>query len=275
NVFSDNEYPVFHLRMIGENGKLYRSKPIQMKKASGKPVALPVWSETYKKIITVNVAKDRIPDAVYKFDPAPGAILLNTYSHRFDAENGGGYRYAQPMIRAAKFLPKDCLTASAKWTKDEQGNDILRFDGKGSNLSFEPEVFPRGAFTFECEFKPADNSDMTIFRHSSANPGSLGIFIRKGKLFLNFMKPSTSIRNIPTKLWIVPQKWNSLKITSDIDTLTVTVNGKSQSFPNIGVGGAFRAACFGGPVGNYGTPQGVSMFKGDLRKLRIYHNVEK
>ena len=274
NVFSDNEYPVFHLRMIGENGKLYRSKPIQMKKASGKPVALPVWSETFGKIVTVNVAKDRIPDAVYKFDPVPGAILHNTYSPRFNGEIGGGYRYSQPFS-GTNTLIKDALTASAKWAKDEQGNNILRFDGIMSNITFEPEVFPRGAFTLECEFKPAGNGNMALFRHSAGHPGSIGAFIVNGKLFINYLTPGLSFRNMQTRLWTNPDAWNTLKITSDIKTLSVTLNGATQNFDNIGIGGLFRSFCVGGPVQNYGTPAGCTMFKGDLRKLRIYHNVEK
>ena len=102
-----------------------------------------------------------------------------------------------------------------------------------------------------------------------------GVFVRGGKLFLNFMKPSTAFRYLPTKLAVKTGEWNTLKIVSDIKQLTVTLNGKTQTFDNIGRGGMFRASCFGGPVGNYGTPAGVKMFRGDLRSLRIFHNAEK
>jgi len=272
NVFSDAEFPVFHLRLIGEDGKLFRTAPVQMEFASGKPVELPVWSETERKIVKLQVASDRIPDIKYIFDPAPGAILLNSANHRFDGEIGSGYRYCQPYRSPKKSLPSGIKTATAKWVTDETGAPALRFDGKASNISFYPEVFPLGAFTFECEFKPAVVDDMVIFRHSSTNPGSLGVFIQKGKLLLNFMVPSTRFKNLHTKMWVKVGEWNKLKITSDIKTLTVELNGQKQSFSNIGVGGAFRGASFGGPIKNYGTPKGMKMFQGDLKSLRIYHN---
>ena len=273
-VFSEFEFPVFHLRVIMDDGKLFRSKPIQTKSAKGKMVSLPLWSETERKLVKVQVAADRIPDARYIFDPKPVGILRNTRAPRFDGEIGGGYRYAQPFS-GHKLVVKGAKTAAAQWRKDETGRDILHFDGVMSNISFEPEVFPRGAFTFECEFRPETADDMAIFRHSSSNPGSLGVFIRGGKLFLNFMKPSTAFRYLPTKLAVKTGEWNTLKIVSDIKQLTVTLNGKTQTFDNIGLGGMFRASCFGGPVGNYGTPAGAKMFRGDLRSLRIFHNAEK
>ncbi|MBR7104321.1 MAG: hypothetical protein IKC65_05210 [Lentisphaeria bacterium] len=272
NVFSNNEYPVFHLRMIGEDGKLFRSAPIQMKKASGKLVDLPLWSETYSKIVKIKVNKDRIPDAVYRFDPRPGAMLLNSYSPRFHGEIGGGYRYYQPFCGTSN-IPKNAKSGAAVWAKDEQGRPVLRFDGLFSNITFEPEVFPRGAFTFECEFKPAGKGDMALFRHSATHPGSIGVFVCKNKLFVNYMGPRLVFRSMKTNLPVLSNQWNSLKITSDINTLTITLNGKSCQFKKIGLAGLFRSSCFGGPVPGFGVPKGVGMFKGDLRKLRIYHNL--
>ena len=86
------------------------------------------------------------------------------------------------------------------------------------------------------------------------------------------MQPSSRFKIYRTKLWVKVGEWNKLKITSDIDTLTVELNGKKQSFQGVGIGGAFRGACFGGPINNYGTPKGMQMFQGDLKSLRIYHN---
>ena len=172
---------------------------------------------------------------------------------------------------------KGATTASAKWSRDENGNNTLKFDGIMSNLTFEPETFPRGAFTFECEFKPEGNGNMAIFRHCSVHPGSLGVFILRNKLYVNFLKPDFRFKNFPTRLEVKSGKWNSLKITSNIDKLTVTLNGKKQVFNKVGRGGIFRGSCFGGPVRNFGTPSrnDTTMFKGELRKLRIYHNCEE
>ncbi len=276
NVLSSSDYPIFHIRTIGMDRRLYRSKPIQMKLASGKKVALPVWSETDRKIVNVKVFRDRIPDIRYIFDPEPGAILKNSYAPRFDAENGGGYRFYQTFNSPSHHV-KGATTASAKWSRDENGNNTLKFDGIMSNLTFEPETFPRGAFTFECEFKPEGNGNMAIFRHCSVHPGSLGVFILRNKLYVNFLKPDFRFKNFPTRLEVKSGKWNSLKITSNIDKLTVTLNGKKQVFNKVGRGGIFRGSCFGGPVRNFGTPSrnDTTMFKGELRKLRIYHNCEE
>ena len=273
-VFSEFEFPVFHLRVIMDDGKLFRSAPIQAKFASGKLVDLPVWSETDRKLTSVKVAADRIPDANYIFEPGPGAILRNSYAPRFDGEIGGGYRYSQPFA-GNRVLIKGAKTAAAQWRKDTDGRDILHFDGIMQNVTFEPEVFPRGAFTLECEFRPETKEDMAIFRHTAGHPGSLGVFIKGGKLYLNFMKPTTAFRNMPTWLPVKAGEWNTLKITSNISTLTVTLNGESQTFNGIGLGGLFRSSCFGGPIQNYGAVKGAIMFKGDLRKLRICHNAEK
>ena len=65
-----------------------------------------------------------------------------------------------------------------------------------------------------------------------------------------------------------------IKITSDMKALTITVNGEEQVFRGIGTGGLFRAFCFGGPVGD-SEALNFQMFQGDLRSLRILHNIEK
>ena len=276
NVRTQSDYPIFHIRTIGMDRRLYRTKPIQVKFASGEKTELPVWSETDRKIVKVNVSRDRIPDIRYIFDPARGAILGNSYAPRFDAENGGGYRFYQTFNSPSHHV-KGAKTASAKWSKDENGADTLKFDGIMSNLTFEPETFPRGAFTFECEFKPEGKGNMAIFRHCSVHPGSLGVFILRGKLYVNFLKPDFRFKNFPTKLAVQADKWNTLKITSDIDKLTITLNGQKQVFSKVGRGGIFRGSCFGGPVRNFGTPsrKDTTMYKGELRKLRIYHNCEQ
>lgn len=273
-VYTDSDYPVFHLRMITDSGKLFRSNPVQMKKSSGEKVSLPIWSETERKITTVNVHKERIPDAKYIFSPDAGDFIRNTFAPRFGGELGGGYRYCQPM-HIASTLPKDAKYAAPEWKKDADGSYFLRFNGNGSNITMEPEVFPRGAFTIECEIRPdAGAKNMVVFRHAVGSLGSLGVFLNGKKIRMTFMNPRYYNRDLSTWLTIKPGEWNKIKITSDISKLTVTVNGEEQVFRGIGTGGLFRGFCFGGVAGDY-YARNYQMFRGDLRSLRILHNTEK
>ena len=273
-VYSDSEYPVFHLRMISDGGKLFRSKPVQMKKSAGEKVSLPLWSETERKIVNVNVHKERIPDIRYVFSPEAGAILLNTFAPRFSGEIGGGYRYCQPM-HSAKDMPAQAVSAAAEWKQDADGSYFLHFNGNGSNITMEPETFPRGAFTIECEIRP-DNcgKNMVIFRHAVNSMGSLSVFLVKDRVQMTFMEPNYKLRTLKTWLKVKPGQWNKIKVSSDIKNLTLTVNGEEQVFRNIGTGGLFRAFCFGGVAGDY-YARNYQMFQGDLRNLRILHNTEK
>ena len=104
--------------------------------------------------------------------------------------------------------------------------------------------------------------------------GSLGMFLNGKKIRLTFMNPRYYNRNLATWLNIKPGEWNKIKITSDINKLTITVNGEEQVFRGIGTGGLFRGFCFGGVAGDYHA-RDYQMFQGDLRSLRILHNIEK
>jgi hypothetical protein len=272
-VYSKEVFPVFHLRIITDSGKLFRTPPVIAKRASGKKKSLTVFSESQHKPVKLNICADRIPDIKYKFTPAAGAVLTNDYAPQFDGELGGGYHYCQPA--RGRDIFKDAVNPAPQWNKMQSGWQ-LRFDGKYQNITFEPETFPRGPFTMEFDVRPASNADMILFRHFGSSPGGLNVYTIGGRVMITFVDAKAYGRKLRSSLKLKSCEWNKVKITHDLQNLTLEVNGKKQSFKLSVRGWGFRGSCFGGTTKKAYLPQKTqfSFFHGDLKRLRIYHNVD-
>ena len=272
-------FPVYQLRAISKTGRIYRSFPVMPNRPQGNLIAHTVWSAQKAQAVTVKIAADRIPEFKYIFDPAHGAMMKNTFDPWFDAQLGGGFLYIEPFNRPRNLLLNHPQRGKLDpvWVT-ENGETLLRFDGKGQYINFQRETLPYGSFTLEFEIRPASDGNDVLFRHQSYHSGSLNLFCCNGKLEARYTyrKPGLELsdaRNFITGLEIPTGKWSLVKVTYDLKKLTFSVNGKVKSYDFREQGVFFKPAVFGGHC--VGTDRkNMRFFHGDLKSLRFRHTAE-
>ena len=269
------KYPIYSLRAISTSGRIYRSNPIMPLSPLQFPkVTLNVWSELDGKPTAIKVAKSRIPDLTFSYDPDNGDALECKWSSFWSGEMGGGTKYGEPFNRNSNY-PKDAKVSAPKKVKDSNGQYSLEFDGKGTYVTIPREALPRGEFTLSFEIKPQSQDAQVIFRHHGIYIGSLTLMLEHGKLIASFTDKTIKTSDFNTGLAVPVNKLSKLKITYDYKKLTFSVNEQSKSYLF-----AKRALYFGPCVvgghtrTGFGVKKGMKFFKGKLRDLRITHNVE-
>jgi len=273
SAISRYKYPVYSLRAISVSGKIYRSKPIVPVKAAQSPkVNLNVWDELADKAITIKVAKSRIPDLTFNYDPENGDMLECNWSSFWSGEMGGGTKYGDSFYRKGGY-PKDATAPAPRKVKESDGNYSLEFDGKGTYVVIPREAFPRGSFSLSFDIKPQSKEPQVIFRHYGIYIGSLTLTLQDGKLKANFTDNTIKDSSFDTGLSVPMDKWSKLKVTYDYNNLIFSVNGKNKSYPFSKRALYFKPCVFGGHTRpGFGLKKGMKFFKGKLKNLRIIHN---
>jgi len=268
----------FQLRAITESGKIYRSKPIFPRILGGGEEQLNIFSASQGKAVAIKVPSQEIIDINYEFNPKHGALLCDPKNPSFDAQLGGGYKYLDPMRFGS--LPKETKKTAPQWEK-LGGKWILKFDGISNYVIFPIEALPHGSFTLKFECKTESKGNQVLFRHNSHRFGSILMYIIDGKLQVNFVSMGRNYLGKKNKLSVgLPfpyNSWNKVKVTYDLHNITFTVNGETLSIPFKLRACKPTAAIFGG----YSSSdrdiknKNFKFFHGELRSLRIKHNVEK
>jgi len=274
-----SRFPIYQLRAISSSGRIYRSRPIMPVRPTGKPVQHSVFSAPKRQAVTVEVAEDRIPELVYQFDGAHGAMLKNSWEPFFDGQLGGGFIYLEPFNRPRPVLldhPERESLAPAWGTADDA--TVLAFDGKANYINLPRESLPYGSFTLEFEIKPEGNDEQVLFRTCSSHRGSLNLYRRQGKLEGTFtyrvdgINNQNAIEKFQTELELPDGKWSKVSVSYDLKTMKFSVDGASREYPFSERGVFFKPSIFGGhawPV--YEVGKDTRFFKGLLRSLRIRH----
>jgi hypothetical protein len=272
-IFSENKFPVYHLRAITESGKIYRSAPVMPKKAQGKTININIFSETSGKVKTVDVQEDRVPNLDYIFDPSCGDIMRCGFGRTWDAELGAGYKYLGPFNRNRSY-PENAKFTAPKWIKKDKVW-MLKFDGIGNYINFPRETFPRGSFTIEFDVLPEANDARVLFRHRGGYVGSLLLKLIKGKLCAAFTDMDIKTSFFETGLDIPAGKWTHLKVSYNLKEIIFDVDGKKKSFPFSRRALYFKPAVFGGDTKKeFGIKEDMKFFKGELKSLIIKHWAE-
>jgi Concanavalin A-like lectin/glucanases superfamily len=266
----------FQLRAITESGKIYRSKPV-FTDMLGKKESKNFFSASQGKAVALKVPLDEIIDINYNFTPVYGTLLCDINNTYFDAKLGGGYKYLDPMRFGN--LPKDTKTTAPFWIKSDD-DWALKFNGISNYIVFPIETLPNGPFTLEFECKTESKDNQVLFRHNSHRSGSLLMYIIDGKLQAQFVSMGRNYRGKKNKLAVdLPfpvGKWVKVKVTYDLHNIKFTVNGKNISIPFKLRAAKPTSAIFGGfsssdvDIRN----KSIKFFKGQLRSLRIRHNVK-
>jgi hypothetical protein len=267
----------FQLRAITESGKIYRSKPIFSGKPAGKKEKLNVFSASQGKAVTIKVPSQEIIDINYEFTPRHGALLCDPENPDFDGKLGAGFNYIAPMRFGN--LPKTAKNTSPQWVKSNSGW-ILKFNGISNYLVFPVETLPHGSFTLEFECKTVSRENQVLFRHHSYRSGSILMYIIDGKLQAEFVSMGINYlgkkNKLPVNLPFPSDCWVKVKVVYDLHNIDFTVNGKTVRIPFRLRASKPTAAIFGGfsssdrDIKN----KNLKFFLGELRSLRIRHNVK-
>ena len=273
---SANRFPVYQLRAVTTSGKVWRSALIHPKPHVSETTRLQIYSDTEKKPVNISVAKDRIPDLVYTFDPKYGAWLPCAWEERYDAQLGGAGIYAEPMHGAAKKnrLPPDFVRPDPEWVK-EDGQPALRFS-KGSYLSLPQEAIPRGAvYSFSFEVKPETTENQVFLRTRTTSDRDCGLqlVLVNGALQVSHFGVNLVPRHFDTGYPLKPNEWNIITIQKNFEKIRCTVNSKTKEFKYARRAKYFQACVFGGNVApGPGIPEEIAPFTGFLRAIRVKHS---
>lgn len=275
---SDFENPCLQLRVVSRSGKIYRSRPVFPVQPSAARSTLPVFSAYSGERKELQVPVNRIPILDYLFHPANGALLLNRGAGRWQAENGGGFRYLFPMNRVA--LPEGAVHTAPHWSQGPEGNSELHFDGRANYVILPMEALPTGAFTLEFEAWTDSAANQALFRHGALRLSSLDTFLVDGKLQaayaemgVNFFNP---VEELPVNLDFPVGRWNRVQISYDLQELRFKVNEQECRIPFHKRPGKPGAATFGGQYASdpFWEQYKLSYFQGKLRSFRITHNAK-
>lgn len=275
----DAPLPVFHLRVLTKNGRVWRSKAIvPTRPDAAASVKLPFYSEWTKGAKAMNVPTALVPTIDYDFRPLAGAMLVAKGAPAFNATLGDGYVYCEAFNEKCAFVGMHGYDSAPAWV-EEDGRWILRFDGDNDYVHMPVETFPVGAFTLETEFRPRlSEKNMVLFRHAAVGRGSLHLFATKGRLYMmwadrDYENPERRTFVTDTGLEIRDGEWNDLSVTYDFRRMVFRLNGKEKALPFDRRAYFFHPAVFGAhAMTNDIAPRGdLECFRGDLRKLKIVH----
>ena len=279
-IVPEKENSILSFRVITKSGKIYRSKPVVVDRASGKKEKLNVYSESKEKVITVDLDEKRIPDIEYKFSPETGVFLATGAGRDYYGEIGGGNGYGNFYNAPAKNYPKDAIDTAPDWKQESDGKYYLEFDGKGNYIFFPKETLPTGAFTLSFEVMPAENKKQYFIRSYKNNPQFFDLMLEKDETMKAVYRGG--VRKGDKDLWIkerimntelkVPAgKWSKIEVIYDMNNFIFKVDGKtSKPFPFDRNAYRVKPFALGG-----NTPENETYFKGKLRSLKIKHNAAK
>ncbi len=277
------KFPQIQLRAVTKSGKIFRSPVRSLRSAKGQVEPMIIWSESAKKTVEVSLSSARIPDFNAVFGPEKGLIMATTEAPACCITLGGAwiYRGGSPVygiqIPGNKILPKDFVCCDPKWIQ-EDGQWVLRFDGKGNYLVLPREMIPRSApFTFEFEIKRDTGHNEVLLRTGDFEPCGLEMMIENGILkCAYFYGPSGIFRKFDTELKVPVNVWTKISVIKTVDKITFAVDGKSKTFDFSGRGKFYFQSAFGGHAANskWISPDS-HFFSGMLRKMRVRHNSKK
>ena len=271
------------MQAIGESGRIYRSRPVDVAAVPGDAATsqqtITVYSSSAHKPVQINLSAGRVPDIRYQFDPSHGSVLvadagrpfwgiLGGYFEQATGRGGGNAGDSTPYIDN-KNLPKDLVKTAPTWIVTEAGENALQFDGVTDYITLPQGVIPRrAAFTIEMDIKPnGATGKQILIANRSYYSGSLAVYTEGGILKADFLQENLNeIIGADSGLALPVSKWSHLTIRYDQKNLIFDVDGKtSPPLPMEGPG-LFDTATV---VGSYGK----DAFKGQIKSLRIRQGI--
>jgi len=260
------------MRVITKSGKIYRSWPILVAPQSEGKVLLPVYSQTTKKAVNVQVDKSRIPQIDVTPAQMNGAEIQSSFDPYFDGLAGGVPFWTYIASGPSAYPAGATQTAPVRVTED--GNDCWKFDGKGNYLYFPPETLPRGAFTLSFTIKPTSAKRQLLFVNRGHSRGAFSLMLDNGRLSATYTdqlrrkEPYFREFDLNPEISLPLNQWSTVEITYDLKQMIFNVNGKAgKSIPLAAKGISYAPLLFGG----WGNGKGDGYFEGYLKEIKIRH----
>ena len=257
--------PVYTVRVISTDGKIFRSQPFCPEKLSGGKIAMNVWSYSKQKVVTLNIPKEFGHDVCYDFTAEAGDVLPTSGRCRSFYGKLGGCDVWNSRFNAPG-------TASAPTWKNENNKSVLEFDGVGNYLTFPPFLISEQSFTLAFSIMPQANTKQVVFQtYSSPHPG-FQLILEDGCLSGYFLNRDGKIFKFTSKARLDSGKWNDIKICYDMKNISFEINGRNAEIFKCG-GFLYRQPCliFGGSY----PPKGTLRFKGRLRSFSFANYIVK
>jgi hypothetical protein len=265
---------VYHMRAVTVAGKTWRSAPvIHRAPRSGQTTKLTVFSETRQQPVDIVVAKERVPDLTWDFNPAAGGVLPCRNSPRWNGQLGGAVQYGETFHSRA--YPEGTVITAPAWAT-EDGFPCLKFDGRGNFAHFPTEAFPRGSFTLSFEIKPTSEENQVLFTHHGSLIGSLSLFLNKGAITGTFVDTKVKLHRLDPRISVKTGEWSKVEVIYDYRAFRVKVNGREGTSVPLSARALYMAPCvFGGRPGyEEFFPGAPRFFQGYLKAFGIAHGVE-
>lgn len=273
-----SEQSVYHLRVITESGKEWRSPPVFLDTINKQSTTMNVFSTSKNIPVPIEMTNSRIPDIKYDFSGKAGTVLTTPEGKRWQAELGGGSEYGQPF--SLNRFPNNFHNPVPSFVT-EDGYTCLKFNGKSNYLNLPQCVVPQGEFRLSMEIKPIGANPQLLLCCYGQYPGPLTLWLKNGKLggqYLAALLPGDREQwyktiDLNPEIEVPTGEWSKVEVIYDLKNFVFQVNGRSSN-PISGQrqGCAFSPAVFGGftisPLSSAGEFNG---FEGYLRSFQIRH----
>lgn len=282
DVRPDLPVAVLGAHAIAADGKICRSKPVVVGRRSGEKTKVRVYSVAMKRPVEIDVDRERVPVLRYDITPrATGTAVLSQFGRAFDASLGAPPSRATLRNRGcSSFAHCSIISEGSRklpcWAPQVvpvgQVRPGLRFDGTGTYFALPHGALPQNAaYRLSFDFKPVGTGvGMEVF-----SCGTSKIWSNLGRLFVDkdgtlsgayvsqWDYKDTSLKSAGK---VLPDAWNSVEVICDVASFELILNGRSSGKVPCTMPARYDSNCwFGG--------RGGSLFKGDIRNIRISHGL--
>ncbi|MBQ6473172.1 MAG: hypothetical protein IJJ33_14395, partial [Victivallales bacterium] len=287
-----NPYGTFAVRAVSRTGKIWWSSPFSLR-----PPRTEKQSEIFVQDLldctpySLKLPANLVPRLTYRFDPSyAGNILTTEWGREFYA-NAGAYdsiptayeayhsaAYSAPATFISHRQPKGDNPTAPLWERMPDGGWCLTFSGHGEFIVFPPSALPiHAGYAIRFDFTPEDmGREQVYFTHCGDRQYGFLLKVANGRLELEFHRrfakemPWASVKNFATALEPVENQWNALELQYNLSAVSLTLNGKTESFPCTGLPRQLCLAGFGGD-GTKSVSGQPRYFKGKLKSFEIRH----
>ncbi len=252
---------VLAVRVVSNCGKVWYSTGYTPTPASGKMISVAMNSDR-RGTVRFKLPASRVPDFSYDFNmPESGFILSSPAGRDYYAHIGSFVSIATGFegIIHGYTIPwtYGSWATAPRWITLENGKRALKFDGKTSQALMLPNTFvpQRHSFTVTMDIKPddvkryqtlLDGRGPASYLHGymvAVKNGRLRIEARHRQPWKRFNKPD---HKFLTSVPLFAGKRQQIVFSFDGKNLSISANGKKQSFELPGITYWLTISAFGG-----------------------------
>ena len=264
-TLDDRPWNVYFLRVIAEDGSIYRSMPIQVFADSSDGIAACIWNTQSNAAVQVSVPVSQVGvDVDWTFEGENSRIVSDVNGLGFDMELGGIYdgdgRYASNQVPS--------------YAEGEAGGSTaLEFDGIDDVAFIRPELIPSGSWSMDLWIKPlnlTNSTDQMIFKVTE----SLFLMLQPDGTLSAWFGDRTANTTLYGQTQLSSQ-WYHITFAYDLSTAALFIDGVREASVDVCglrdriVGRTYLGADV--PADQLATP--VRPFKGLVDRMKISTDV--